>query len=52
MKYSIVMILPQLDNRRVDMPADHNLSYREAIMRVGLYSKKNKDVEFEIIEEA
>lgn len=50
--YKITMIIPHLDNRRVEMPGDHNLSLREAVMRVGLYSKKNPDVEFEIEEES
>lgn len=52
MKYRIEMI-KNIDgqDRRIDMPSDHNLSFREAIMRMGLYSRRNPNATFEIIEE-
>ena len=50
-KYKVRMIIPHLNDKIVDMPSDHNLSFKEAKWRARLYQNKNVDCIFEVAEE-
>ena len=50
-KYKVRMIIPHLNDKIVDMPSDHNLSFKEAKWRAGLYQDRNVDCIFEVVEE-
>lgn len=50
-KYKVRMTIPHLNNKIIDMPSDHNLSFKEAKWRAGLYQNRNVDCIFEVVEE-